>query len=183
MFETPFTSQLSAADSAGKTASSEAMPTAEAVWARVRAAAVTGSALYAGLGAGVLCGAVAVLRTEPHAQWASLGFAGVCAAALGLHARVPDNALERVSLGVPAAVLVVVGGVSAQRGSAAMAWAGFGTLLAVAVVASVTGLRMAGGNRPHRRATAWDYLQYVAYAALIPVALWAVGFYTQLEIR
>jgi hypothetical protein len=61
-----------------------------------------------------------------------------------------------------------------------MSWAGFGTLLAIAVVASVTGLRMAGGNPPQRWATKWAYLQYVAYAALIPVALWAIGGYPEL---
>lgn len=189
VLETPFTPQPSPADSGGKTASSasasssKAMPTAEAVWARVQSAAATGSALYVGLAASVLCGVAAVLRAEPHAHWAALVFAGVCAAALGVYARVPDSALERVSLGLPAAALVAVGAVSAQGGTAAMAWAGFGTVLAVAVVASVTGFRAAGGNPPHRWATALAYLQYAAYGALIPVALWTVGLYAQLDIR
>jgi type VII secretion integral membrane protein EccD len=183
MFETPFTPQPPAADPAGKASSSKAMPTAEAVWGRVRAAAVTGSALFAGLAVCVLSGVAAVLRAEPRPHWAALVLAGVCAAALGVHARVPDTALERVSLGAPAAVLVFVVGVSAQSGGMAIAWTGFGTLLTVAVVASVTGFKMAGGSPPQRWATQWAYLQYVAYAALIPVALWAAGGYAELGIQ
>jgi hypothetical protein len=131
----------------------------------------------------VFCGVAAVLRAEPDVHWAALAFAGVCAAALGVHARVPASAAERVALGVPAVALVVVGCVSAQDGTAAMAWAGFDTLLAVAVVASAAGLRVAGDKRPLRRATAWAYLQYAAYATLIPVGLWAAGVYARLEIR
>jgi len=183
MFETPFAPLPSATDSGAKGTSFAAMPTAEAVWARVRAAAVTRSALYAGLAVSVLCGVAAVLRTEPGVHWAALVFAGGCAAALGLYARQPSSAGERVSLGVPAAALVVMECVGAWGGTAAMAWAGFGTLLAVAVVASVAGLRVAGGSRPRRWASAWAYLQYAAYAALIPVALWVAGVYAQLEVR
>jgi type VII secretion integral membrane protein EccD len=183
MFETPSVSQPSATDSATKTASSAAMPTAEEVWASVRAAAVTGSALYAGLAVSVLCGVAALLCAKPDGQWAAMVFAGVCAGALGVHARLPGSAAERVALAVPAVALVIVGCVGAQGGTAAMAWAGFGTLLAVAVVASVVGLRMAGGDGPHRWATTWAYLEYAAFAALIPVALWAAGLYVRLEIR
>ena len=131
----------------------------------------------------MFCGVAALLRAQPDVHWAALAFAGVCAAALGVHARMPASAPERVALGVPAVALVVVACVSAQDGTAAMAWAGFGTPLAVAVVASVAGLRVPGGNRRHRWTSAWAYLQYAAYAALIPVALWAVGVYAQLEIR
>lgn len=182
-FETPFTPLPSAIDSGDETSSSAAMPTAEAVWARVHAAAITGSALYAGLAVTVFCGVVAVLRADSEVHWAALVFAGVCAAALGVHARLPSSAAERVSLGMPAVALVIVGGVSAQRGTTPMAWAGFGALLAVAVVASLAGLRLASGNRTRRWASTWAYLQYAAYAALIPAALWAAGVYAELEIR
>lgn len=197
MFETPFTPQPAATDSGDKAPSMPsfgAMPTGEEVCARVHAAAVTGSALYAGLAMSVLFGVVAVLRAEPNVpepnlsepnlHWAALVFAGVCVVALGVHARLPSSALERVALGVPALVLVVVAGVSAQSGTTEIAWVGFGTLLAVAAVASLTGSRVvAGGSRPHRWATAWAYLHYATYAALIPTALWAAGIYAQLEIR
>jgi type VII secretion integral membrane protein EccD len=182
-FETPFIPEPSATDSGGKTPSSGAMPTAEAVWARVHAAVVTRSAIYAGLTASVCCGVAAVLRAEPDVHWPALAFGGVCAAALGVHTRLPSSAAERVTLGVPAVALVVLGGVSAQGGTTTMAWVGFGTLLAIAVAASLAGLRVAGGSRPHRWATAWAYLQYAVYAALTPVALWAAGVYAELEIR
>lgn len=183
IFEPSFTTQLPPTESGAKTPSSGALPTAEAVWASVRAAAATRSALYGGLAVSVFCGAAAVLRAEPDQRWAGVALAWVCATALGVHARLPDSAAERVSLGVPAAALVVAGGISAFGGTAAMAWAGFGTLLAAAAVVSVVGLRVAGGHRPHRWAPAWAYLQYAAYGLLIPVALWGAGVYSQLEIR
>ena len=86
-----------------------AMPTAEAVWARVRSAAVNGSALYAGLAASVLCAVATVLRTQPQTRLGRVGFCrGLCDRAR-VYARAPGTALERVSLGVPAAALVVVG--------------------------------------------------------------------------
>jgi type VII secretion integral membrane protein EccD len=183
VFANPFAPQPPSTGSGADDSSAPsetAMPTAEAVWARVRAAAIIRSALYAGLGITVFCAVTIVLRAGVN--WAALVFAGVCAAALGVYARVAGTAAERVSLGVPTAALLVVGCVSAQAGTAAMAWAGFGTLFAVIVVASVTGLRVAGGNLPQRWATGWAYLEYVAFAALIPVALWVAGLYAQLEI-
>jgi len=183
ILETPFTPPPAVADSAVDPGASGEMPTAEAVWARVRRATVTTSALYAGLAVSVLCGVAATLRAGPRVNWAALVFAAVCAVALGVYARVPGSVLERVSLGVPAVGVGLASCVSAQNGTPAMAWAGYGVLLTVAVVASVTGLRVAGGNSPHRRATAWAYLQYAAYGALIPLALWAVGSYTRLGIR
>jgi type VII secretion integral membrane protein EccD len=182
-FPPPSTGSGGSGGQDSSTPSFGAMPTGEAVWAHVRSAAVTGSALYAGLGITVFCAVTTVLRVESQGYWAALTFAGVCAAALALYARVPGTAAEQVSLGVPAAALVVAACVSAQNGTPQVAWSGFGTLLAVAVVASVTGLRAAGGNVPRRWATAWAYLQYVAFAGLIPVALWALGIYAQLEIR
>jgi type VII secretion integral membrane protein EccD len=199
MSANPFAPQPPSTGSGGSggqdfsTPSFGAMPTGEAVWAYVRSAAVTGSALYAGLGITVFCAVTTALRVESHGpeshgpeshvDWAALTFAGVCAAALALYARIPGTAAEQASLGVPAAALVVAACVSAQNGTPQVAWSGFGILLAVAVVASVTGLRAAGGNVPRRWATAWTYLQYVAFAGLIPVALWALGIYAQLEIR
>jgi hypothetical protein len=58
MFETPFMPEPLATESGDKTPStpsSGAMPTAEAVWARVHAAVVTRSAIYAGLAVSVCC--------------------------------------------------------------------------------------------------------------------------------
>ena len=183
VLQTPSTPEpSSSAAGCEDSAAAARMPTAEAVWARVHSAALRGSAFYAGLGASVVCAVATVVRAQPQARWAALVFAGVCAAALGLYARAPGTALERVSLGVPAVALVVVGCVSAQRGTAAMSWAGFATVFALAAVASVTGLRLAGANPPRPRPTAWAYLQYAAFAALVPVALWSLGVYVQLDI-
>jgi len=159
---------------------SAAMPTAEAVWARVRSATITGSALYAGLAVSVSGGATTALRAGVN--WSALVFAGVSAAALAVQARVSGSALQRVSLGVPAAALLMVGCVCTQGGTSQMAWAGFATLLAVAVVAAVTGLKALRGNRSHPWGTVWAYLQYTVFAALIPAALWATGVYGQLEM-
>jgi type VII secretion integral membrane protein EccD len=185
MYETPFTPQPPAIDSGATIPSTPpfgAMPTAEAVWAQARVAVLTRSALYAGLAVSVLCGVATVLRAEANVHWAALVFVGVCAAALSAHARVPASVSERVSLAVPAVALVVLGCLNAQNGTAAMAWAGFGASLGAAVGASAFGLRLAGGNQPHRWASARiyvSYLQYAAYAALIPVTLWVAGVYAE----
>jgi type VII secretion integral membrane protein EccD len=181
VLENPFTAGPSS-NSGTEVSSVTAMPTAEAVWARVRSAAITGSALYAGLAASVFCGVAIVLHGKPDLLWAALAFAGVCAAALGVMARLPGSAEERASLGVPAVAVLVAGCVSAQSGSAAVAWTGFGALIAVAVVASVAGLALTGRNPPYRWSTALAYLQYAVFAALIPVALWAGGGYAQLGV-
>ncbi len=160
------------------------------MWARVRSAAVTGSALYAGLGITVFCAVLTVLRVQAREHWAALIFAGVCAAALAVYARVPGTAAEQVSLALPAAALVVAACVSVQNGTPQVAWSGFGTLLVVAVVASAIGLvalpTAEGGNLPRRSASArtyLSYLQYAAFAGLIPAALWVLGIYTQLETQ
>jgi type VII secretion integral membrane protein EccD len=185
VFENPFTPPPASPTVNGSGAadsSAAAMPTAEAVWERVRSATVTRSAVYVGLGITVFCAVTTVLRAELRVGWAALAFAGVCAAALGLYARVPDTAMERVSLAVPAVALVVAGCMSAQSGTTAMAWSGFGTLLVVAMTASAIGLRVAGGHPPQRWTAILSYLQYAAFAALIPVALWVLGIYAQLEI-
>jgi type VII secretion integral membrane protein EccD len=183
VLQTPSTREpSSSAAGCEDSAAAARMPTAEEVWARVHSAALRGSAFYAGLGASLVCAVATVVRAQPQARWAALVFAGVCAAALGLYARAPGTAVERVSLGVPAVALVVVGCVSAQRGTAAMSWVGFATVFALAAVASVTGLRLAGANPPRPGPTAWAYLQYAAFAALVPVALWPLGVYVQLDI-
>lgn len=178
MLENPFTMPVPNGSGAADS-SSTAMPTAEQVWARERQAAVTGSALYAGLALSVVCGATTVLHAGVH--WAALIFAGVAAVALGVCARVPASVLERISLGVPAVALVVVACVSARGGTAAMAWAGLGTLVVIALAASATGLSLVSGKSARRWETALAYLHYAAYGALIPVALWAVGVYAEIR--
>src|SRR5262249_16027919 len=64
-----------------------------------------------------------------------------------------------------------------------VSWAGFATLLAVAMGAAGTGLRGLRGKPSHRRATAWGDGQYTAYAAPIPPAPGAARGYAQLARR
>lgn len=170
-------------DAGANRPSSATLPTAEAVWGRTRSAAITRSALYVGLGLSVFCGAAIVLRNGRDLHWAALVFAWVCALALALHARIPNSELERFSLAVSAVALAVAGCVNARCGTAAMASTGLGTLVAIAVIASLAGVKAAGGNMPRRTATVLEYLQYVAFAALIPVALWTAGVCIHLDMR
>ena len=179
MLENPFTMPVPNGSGAADSSGTAAMPTAEQVWARVRHAAVTGAALYTGLALSVVSGATVVLHAGVH--WAALVFAGVAAIALGVYARVPASVLERISLGVPAVTLVVVACVSVRGGTPAMAWAGSGTLGVIALAASATGLSLVRGKSARRWSTALAYLQYAAYGALIPVALWAIGVYTDIR--
>ncbi len=76
------------------------------------------------------------MRAKPEVQWPALVFVVVCAVVLGAQAEVAGGALERVSLSVPAVALVVLGCVSAEAGSPAVAWSGFAALLAIVVVAA-----------------------------------------------
>jgi type VII secretion integral membrane protein EccD len=178
MLENPFTMPPAIA-SGTKDPSGTAMPTAEEVWARVREAAVTGSAFYAGLAVSVLCGAATVLHVG--VTWSAVIFAGAAAGAVGVYARTPISVLERISLALPALAVVVMGCVSAQRGTTAMVWAGLGTLIVIAVVASATGLGLVSGKPTRRWSTALAYLQYAAYGALIPLALWVIGVYAEIR--
>ncbi len=179
-FDNPFAPSPPASAPVGATDSSAAaMPTAEVVWARVHSATLMSSSLYAGLGVAVVCAAANVLYTGK--AWAAMVFAAVCAVALATMARLPETATERLSLGVPAAALVVLGALSAQRGTVAMAWTGLATLIAVAAAASLAGLRAARGSLPQRFAPCWAYLHYAAYAALIPAAWWAAGGFAEIR--
>jgi type VII secretion integral membrane protein EccD len=181
MFKNPFAPRT-ATETATETQSAAAMPTAEQVWARVRSATLTRSALFVGLAASVVCGATTALRASPPVQWSEWCFALVCAILLGLRARLPSTVLERVSLGVPALGLAVIACASAQQGLFSIHWAGFVTLLVIAVAAVAAGLGVAGVRLERRLATAANYLEYAAFTALIPVALWADGTLVRLGI-
>lgn len=179
----PFPPHAAGENSGAGTATTVPMPTAEEVWAGVRSATFNRSALLAGLAVCVVCGAATVLHAEASVRWAELAFTVVCAATLGLYARRLSSVWERTSLGVPCAALLVVACERAQDGTPAMQWAGFIAPLIVAVVAAVRGLRMSGGALPRHYTTALAYAEYAAVAALIPVALWADGFFAWLEMR
>jgi hypothetical protein len=182
MFENPFALNAAASGSATETQSAAEMPTAEEVWARVRSAALTRSALFAGLAATVVCGAATVLRAEMPVTWPALVFAAVCAATLALRARLPGSAVERAPLGVMALTLAVVLCAGAQNGALSMRWAGFAALLVIAVVAAAAGLGVHGRWLARRSTSVATYLEYATFAALIPVALWADGTLARLGI-
>jgi type VII secretion integral membrane protein EccD len=156
--------------------SGEGMPTAEAVWTQVRAAALTRAALLTGLAIVVTATAAALLGSRVAVGWPAFTFALACAAVLGLHGRMPDIWFERAALAAPAVVLVAITCVLAQDGRAPIPVTAVGLLLVVAVAAALAGiLEWRPGS--HRWATTLSYLEYVAVASLIPLGLWAVGVY------
>ncbi|WKG03119.1 type VII secretion integral membrane protein EccD [Mycolicibacterium sp. HK-90] len=149
------------------------MPSAEQVWARVRAAVLTRSGLLAGMATVAVIGAYVLMRVETG--WPAFVFAAVCAAVLALHSRRVPTWPERAGLGVPALALVLVAAVQAQSGVWTLQLTGV-VLLALLAAGGVLGavvdssrLRLVAG-----------YLEYVAVAAVIPLALWPLGLYGQL---
>jgi hypothetical protein len=157
-----------------------APPAADDVWARVRSATLTRSALYCGLALTAATAAAAVLHDQAPAAWSGLAFAAACACVLGLYVRRPRTIVERASLGIPATALVFVACAQAQDGANPMPLVAFGVVLATAVAAAVIGMRTT--SRPRRLTTALPYLEYLASAALIPLALWVAGGYARLGI-
>ncbi|WP_242657266.1 type VII secretion integral membrane protein EccD [Mycobacterium talmoniae] len=177
-FENPFESPASAKPSRDDD-SGAAMPTAEAVWAKVHSAALTRSALLTGLAATAAAANAVLLRDAGVVRWAAFAFALTCSAVLGLRSRVPDTWVERAGLAVPAVVLVAITCAIAQNGLAPIPVVALGVVLAIAVGAVVAGLSASGG-RLQRPATLLAYLEYVGVAALLPLALWVVGVYERL---
>jgi type VII secretion integral membrane protein EccD len=155
-----------------------AMPSAEEVWARVRAAALTRTGLLAGSAAVVAMGATTLMQAV--STWPAFVFALVCAAVLALRSRLPGTVAERAALALPAVALVLVACTQAQAGAGSVRLGAVGVLAAIAVCAALAGLAVAAGRRPRWVATVAAYLEYAAIAALIPVALWPFGIYERL---
>jgi type VII secretion integral membrane protein EccD len=150
---------------------------AEDVWARVQAETLMRSALYVGLAVSAAIGALVVVSAPGPTHWSGLVFAWVCAAALGLHTERPVTAVERAGLAVPAAALAILSCAVAQNASQPIPIASFGVLLATTVVFAVAGASARPARPAERRQTMLAYLRYLTVAALIPLALWAVGAY------
>lgn len=150
---------------------------AEGVWARVQAETSMRSALYAGLAVSATIGALVVMSAPGPAQWSGLVFAWACAAAFGLHTERPVTAVERAGLAVPAAALAILSCALAQNARQPIPITSFGVLLATTVVFAVAGAGTRPGRPTERRQTMVAYLRYLTVAALIPLALWAVGAY------
>ncbi|OBF86673.1 type VII secretion integral membrane protein EccD [Mycobacterium sp. 852002-51163_SCH5372311] len=178
-FENPFQPPASTNDRDGD--SGTAMPTAEAVWARAKSAAVTRAALLTGLASGVAVD-VTLLLGSGVLHWPAFVFALACAAVLALRSRTVDTWFERAALAVPAAAIVVVGCVMAQGGITPMPVTGLGMLLAVAVGTALAGLTGAGGGLSPRLAALLAYAEYAAVGSLIPLALWVIGVYQRLGL-
>ncbi len=147
------------------------MPSAEQVWARVHSAVLTRSGLLAGGSAMALIAATALMRVETH--WAAFAFALICSSVLALRARRAATWPERAALAAPALGLVLISCVQAQTG----AWPLQLTGVVVLAVVAAGGIAV---RYVHRFRTALGYLEYVAVAAVIPLALWPLGLYERL---
>ena len=163
-------------------ASIDTLPTAEAVWARVRYAAVTRSALSTGLSTTVAVAVAVLLLDGDVVPWSVFAFALTCTAVLGLRSRLSGAWFERAALAVPAAASLVATCVLAQRGTAPIPMTAFGVLLVVAVIAVIAVIAgsLDRDGSSHRVAALLSYLDYVALAAVLPTALWALGIYGRL---
>ncbi|MEX3648958.1 type VII secretion integral membrane protein EccD [Mycolicibacterium porcinum] len=147
------------------------MPSAEQVWDRVHAAVLTRSGLLAGAAATALVGAAVVMRLDTG--WSAFAFALGCGAVLALNSRRAATWPERAGLAVPAGVLALAVCVQAQTGAWPLQLTGVVVLAALAV---------GGVAAPYLRRirSAAGYLEYLAVAAVIPLALWPLGLYERL---
>lgn len=161
----------------GAVSSAAAMPSAEQVWARVRAVQLTRAGMLAGLAVVVLIGAAVLLSTRT--ELSAFIFALACAAVLALRSRRARTWPERAALAVPAGALTLTTCVLSQAGAAPLRLAGVGVLAAVAVLAIFAGLVP---SRDRRVSTAAAYLEYVAVAGLVPLALWPLRVYDRLGL-
>lgn len=177
-FENPFVPPA-ASKSDRDSHSGVSMPTAEAVWNQVRAASLTRAALWTGLATTVAVAVIVVLHRQVSVGWPALAFAWAVAAVLGLRSRVPDTWFERAGAAVPGLALLMVSCVIAQDGKAPIALTAVGVLLAVAAGAALLGI-LEPGRGSDKLSTVLNYLEYVAVAALIPLAMWVVGIYDSL---
>jgi hypothetical protein len=153
------------------------MPTAEQVWARVRAAQLTRAGLLAGLAVVVVVSAAVLLSTRT--TFSTFIFALACAAVLGLRSRRAPAWHERAALAVPAVGLTLIACALSQSGAEPLRLAGVGLLVAVAALAILAGLVV---RRSRWASTSAAYLEYVAVAALVPLALWPLGVYDRLGL-
>ena len=168
-FANPFTPAPATSNDADE------LPSAEEVWAGVRSAALARAGLLGGLAVVAIVGAAVLLRT--NIGWPAVAFGLVCSSVLALQTRRVDTAAERATLGVSALTAVLSVGVLAQSGAVALSLVGVLLLVAVAAVAIMVGLTVGKGKRYRRIRTAVAYLDYLTVAAILPTALWPLGFY------
>jgi type VII secretion integral membrane protein EccD len=157
--------------------SGSAIPSAEQVWARVRAVQLTRAGMLAGLAVVVVVGAAVLLRART--ELSTLVLALTCAAVLALRGRGARTWPERAALDVPAFALTFTACVLSQSGTAPLRLAGLGVLVVMAVLAISAGLVVSHGRWV---SIALAYLEYVTVAALVPLALWPLGVYDRLGL-
>jgi type VII secretion integral membrane protein EccD len=154
---------------------SDAMADVDEVWARLRAASALRAGLWAGLAIAAAAGALLLAHIEPG--WPALAFALVTATVLALRARKGRTAAERAVVAVPAVVVVLLACTQAIHGEHGLPYAGLGVLAVVGVAAAATGLRLRAAPVSNRVRTAEAYLDYAAVAALVPLAVWVLGWF------
>jgi type VII secretion integral membrane protein EccD len=156
--------------------SAAAIPTAEQVSDRVRAAELARAGLLTGAAVVVVAGAAVVLNART--EFSALSFALACAAVLALRSRRAPTWSERTALAGPAVALVLIACSLAQSGDEPLRLAGLGVLVGVAVLTTLAGV--VGTGRWMSAAAA--YLDYAFVAALVPLALWPLGIYDRLGL-
>ena len=153
------------------------IPSAEQVWARVHAIELGRAGVLAGLAGVVVFGAVALL--DARTELSAFVFALTSAAVLALLSRKKGTWPERAALAAPALVLTVIACVFSQDGAMPVRFAGIAVLGTVAILTTLAGLVVV--RRPWVSTTA-AYLEYVTVAALVPLALWPLGFFERLGL-
>ena len=159
------------------TSSAAAIPSAEQVWDRVRAVELARAGLLTGLA--VVVGGGAAVLLSARTDLSTFIFAMTLAVVLASRSSKAPTWFERGATAVPAVALTLVACVQAQTGAAPLRFAGVGVLAAVAVLAVLAAFVVSRGKRV---STAVAYLDYVAVAALVPLALWPLGVYDRLGL-
>jgi type VII secretion integral membrane protein EccD len=141
-------------------------------WGAARARSLRGG-LYAGLAVAACVAATAAAWIAPAPSWPTWAFGVVCAAALGLPRPTAPAGVVRVTAGPPAVALLIAVALHAVGGDQPISVLGAAVLPAGAMVLAAVG---AGAAEPRRRRGALlSAASYLAWALVVPTALWAVG--------
>jgi hypothetical protein len=155
---------------------------AESSRARLQATAVARSALATGLAVSAGLGASVVLPST-GVRWPELAFAAIIAIALALHGFQTDAVAEAAGLTITAVALAVLACVRAMHGTESTRLTAFIALLVATGLFALIGANGRTGGLSWRARTLLAYGDYLATAALIPLALWAIGIFGRVEFR
>ncbi len=151
----------------------DAEPAADDVERRAARARSVRGGLYAGLAVGACAAATAATWIAPAPSWPTWTFGVVCAAALGLPRPTAPAGLVRATAGPPAVVLLITVALHAVGGDQPISVLSAATLPAVATMLAAVGTRAAEPRRG--RGALLSAVSYLAWALVVPTALWAVG--------